>query len=123
MMCSHKVTSWHCCPRWPVASVRAWITSDVIGAESVLPLVNAPEHGAALLFLGVVRDHNEGRSVTGLHYQAYVDMAERTLQEIVAEAAGTVAPSMPSTRAVRPAAVKRPYVPGGTRTSPALPEM
>src|SRR5690606_15270396 len=39
------------------------------------------------VFLGVVRDHNEGRSVRGVAYSAYREMAERVLAEIAAEAA------------------------------------
>ena len=68
-------------------SVRAWVTTDVIGAETVLAEVGAPEHGAVSLFLGVVRDHNEGRAVSGVSYSAYTGMAERTLADIASEAA------------------------------------
>src|SRR5687767_1820762 len=35
--------------------------------------------GAVCLFLGVVRDHNAGRSVRFLEYEAYEEMAERLL--------------------------------------------
>ena len=80
--------------------VHAWITDAVISADSVLPLVQSPEHGAALIFLGCVRNHNEGRAVSGVHYEAYRDMAERTLREIVEEAAQRMSP-------VRIAAVHR----------------
>ena len=69
-------------------SARAWITRDVIAAESVLSLVGGPSDGAIDLFIGIVRDHNDGQPVNGMHYDAYAEMAERTLQEIVSEAAG-----------------------------------
>ena len=92
-MCSRPATSWPCFPRWPVADVQAWITKDKIGADNVLPLVESARHGAAVVFLGVVRNHNEGRAVTGVHYEAYQEMAERTLREIVAEAAQRVQPA------------------------------
>lgn len=68
-------------------SANAWITRDVISAESVLPLVGGPSDGAIDLFLGVVRNHNDDRPVSGMHYDAYAEMAERTLSEIVTEAA------------------------------------
>lgn len=80
-----------CCPRSPVADVRAWITTDPISAESVLPLVDDEKHGAALIFLGIVRNHNEGRAVRGVHYEAYQQMAQQTLEEIVSEAVQRVA--------------------------------
>jgi len=85
--------SWPCCRRWPVADVRAWITTDAISADSVLPLVESAEHGAALVFLGIVRDHNDGQAVRGVYYEGYREMAERVLTEIVSEAAARVAPA------------------------------
>jgi len=63
------------------------ITSDPITAETVLRRVVDDGDGAVCVFLGVVRDHNEGRSVRGVAYSAYREMAERVLAEIAAEAA------------------------------------
>lgn len=83
-------TSWPCCRRWRVADVKAWITTERIGAESVLPLVGDAAHGAALVFLGVVRDHNEGRAVRGVFYEGYAEMAQKTLTEILAEASARI---------------------------------
>jgi molybdopterin synthase catalytic subunit len=62
------------------------ITADVIHTDALLEAVAAPAHGASLLFLGTVRDHNDGRPVRGMRYEAYVEMAKRVLAEIVAEA-------------------------------------
>jgi molybdopterin synthase catalytic subunit len=44
-------------------------------------------HGAVLLFVGTVRDHAEGRRVSGMGYEAYASMAEAVLSDIVDEAA------------------------------------
>lgn len=63
------------------------ITSDPISSESVLRHVGSDADGAVCLFIGVVRDHNEGRSVRGVHYSAYEGMADTVLAEIGAEAA------------------------------------
>jgi molybdopterin synthase catalytic subunit len=49
--------------------------------------VAAPANGAVLLFLGAVRQMNDGRAVTGIDYAAYEAMALRELQSIVDEAA------------------------------------
>jgi molybdopterin synthase catalytic subunit len=68
--------------------MSAWITRDVISADSVLALVGGSSDGAIDVFVGVVRDHNEGSAVSGMHYDAYVEMAEATLRAIVSEAAG-----------------------------------
>jgi molybdopterin synthase catalytic subunit len=45
----------------------------------------APADGAVCLFLGVVRDHNEGRAVVALEYEAYEEMALPLMAEIEAE--------------------------------------
>ena len=42
--------------------------------------------GAFASFEGWVRDHNDGRAVTGLHYEAYVELAEREGEAILADA-------------------------------------
>ena len=68
-------------------SDRAWITREPIDPAGVLERVGADEDGAVLLFLGVVRDHNEGAGVRGLTYEAYDAMATRVLDEIAGEAA------------------------------------
>lgn len=62
------------------------ITSDPIDTNALLAKVADAGHGASVLFLGTVRDHNDGRPVRGMRYDAYVAMAERVLAEIVDEA-------------------------------------
>jgi molybdopterin synthase catalytic subunit len=62
------------------------ITRDAIDPAAVLASVGASGHGAEVLFLGVVRDHNEGRPVVSVLYEAYEAMAERVLATLVAEA-------------------------------------
>lgn len=49
--------------------------------------VGAREDGATLLFLGMVRDHADGRPVTGMTYESYEEMAAPVLREIALEAA------------------------------------
>ena len=44
-----------------------------------------PADGALCLFVGVVRDHNAGRAVLHLEYEAYEEMALPLLEEIAAE--------------------------------------
>jgi molybdopterin synthase catalytic subunit len=67
--------------------VYAAITRDSIDTTVLLSRVGAASDGAVLLFLGVVRDHNEGQAVTGVAYDAYTEMAERVLGDIALEAA------------------------------------
>ena len=62
------------------------VTEQPIVPRDVRAHVGAPEDGAVLVFLGTVRDHNDGRPVERLHYDAYRDMALRELR-VIAEAA------------------------------------
>jgi len=62
------------------------ITTEPIDAAAVLADVGSARDGAVLLFLGTVRDHNDGRPVRGMRYDAYVEMAEPVLASIVAAA-------------------------------------
>ena len=63
------------------------VTFDPIGAADVLDKVSGPEDGAVALFLGVVRNANEGRPVSGMEYEGYAAMAREELSAIVVEAA------------------------------------
>jgi molybdopterin synthase catalytic subunit len=53
---------------------------------AIIRRVSNAGNGAVLLFLGAVRQVNEGRDVTGIDYAAYEAMAQRELEAIVAEA-------------------------------------
>ena len=63
------------------------IVTDPIVPGEVLARVGSDEDGAAILFLGVVRDHADGGAVSGMRYDAYQEMAESVLGEISEEAA------------------------------------
>ena len=66
----------------------AWaaITHEPIDAARLLGSSLSDDDGAALLFWGVVRNHNDGRAVSHLEYHAYAEMAERTMRRIAEEA-------------------------------------
>ena len=68
-------------------SVHAWITSDVIEPGDVLSRVGSDADGAAILFLGTVRNENADRPVTGMRYDAFVEMAVPVLRTIAEETA------------------------------------
>jgi molybdopterin synthase catalytic subunit len=67
-------------------SARCRVVREPIDTAALLASCASSGDGAALLFVGVVRDHNDGRPVGHLHYDAYAGMAEQVLEEIVAEA-------------------------------------
>jgi molybdopterin synthase catalytic subunit len=66
--------------------MRSAIVRHPIDLRSLLDEVRDYGNGAALLFLGTVRDVNDGRPVSGMEYTAYEEMAERELARIVGEA-------------------------------------
>jgi molybdopterin synthase catalytic subunit len=65
----------------------ARLTSSPIDVAGLLREVGAPEHGAVSIFLGTVRNANDGRSVSGIDYSAYEEMAIAEMHRILAEAA------------------------------------
>ena len=68
-------------------TVRAAVVTEPIDTTAVLREVESPAHGASILFVGTVRDVNDGKPVHGMDYTAYVAMAEREMAAIVREAA------------------------------------
>jgi molybdopterin synthase catalytic subunit len=61
------------------------ITSTPIDPVELLRRVRTNEDGAVLLFTGAVRNHDAGRAVVGLTYDAYEAMAANKLEEICEE--------------------------------------
>ena len=49
----------------------------------IAPTVFKAGEGAEAQFLGVVRGMEDGRTISGIDYSAYLPMAEKTLQELV----------------------------------------
>ena len=62
------------------------IVENRIDAGEVLETLPTAGDGALALFLGIVRDENEGRRVLRLEYHTYREMALRKLAAIAAEA-------------------------------------
>ena len=62
------------------------ITADPLDINELLRVVDAPGIGAVTTFLGLVRDHNQGRRVLHLVYESYDALAERALLRIIDEA-------------------------------------
>jgi len=63
------------------------IVEAPIDIARIVERVSKSANGATVLFLGTVREVNDGRGVTGIEYTAYRSMAERELAAIVKEAA------------------------------------
>jgi len=59
-----------------------------VGAELAALRANDPRVGALASFLGLVRDLNDGASVSAMTLEHYPGMTEKALEAIVAEAKG-----------------------------------
>jgi molybdopterin synthase catalytic subunit len=71
------------------ADTRIAVTRDPLPTSEVVEWATTPGSGAVVTFLGVVRDHAEGRDgVTGLSYEAYEGEAEARLAAVAAAARG-----------------------------------
>lgn len=66
--------------------MRTAVTERPIDSCALLTEVASHGNGATVLFIGTVRDVNDGSPVTALDYSAYSTMAERELGDIAAEA-------------------------------------
>jgi molybdopterin synthase catalytic subunit len=64
---------------------RVELTHHPIDPAAVLAGLAGPRDGAVDLFLGVVRDHHDGRRVLRLEYHAYPEMALKVMRAIAAE--------------------------------------
>jgi molybdopterin synthase catalytic subunit len=66
--------------------MRTAIVDRPLDACALLDEVANTRNGATVLFVGTVRDINDGEPVTGLDYSAYSGMATRELESIAHEA-------------------------------------
>ena len=62
------------------------VTAEPLDADALVGLVGVQGDGAVVTFAGLVRDHNQGRRVRFLEYEAYEPLAVRALERIVEEA-------------------------------------
>lgn len=67
--------------------MRTGLVGAPIDIAALAAEVASPANGALSLFVGTVRDTNDGRPVDGIEYNAYAPMAEREMAEIAREAA------------------------------------
>jgi molybdopterin synthase catalytic subunit len=61
------------------------LSSEPLSVEDALAFIADPGAGGTFVFVGTVRDHSDAGDVTGLHYEAWDDLATERLSEIAAE--------------------------------------
>jgi molybdopterin synthase catalytic subunit len=65
----------------------ARIREEPLSLDEAVAAVSHPGAGGVATFVGVVRNHNDGRPVTLLEYEAYGTMAEAELERVLVETA------------------------------------
>lgn len=78
------------------AVIEVRLTREPLDLAAAYTSVARPDCGGVGMFCGVVRDHDAGRDVVGLEYEAWEDEAPRAMRQV---AAGVVA-DFPAVRAV-----------------------
>jgi molybdopterin synthase catalytic subunit len=69
------------------------LTNEPLQLQEVIDAVYGPGavgQGGIATFTGVVRDHNQGKKVVRLHYEAYPPMVLSTLTSIIARIEGSI---------------------------------
>jgi molybdopterin synthase catalytic subunit len=76
-----------------VSAFKCALRDAPLSVDEATAFVRAASAGAVVVFMGTVRDENEGRAVVKLEYEAYASMAvaemERIAKEIALEIPGT----------------------------------
>lgn len=70
---------------------RVAVVERPLDLSALVAEVSQPGAGAVATFVGVVRDENDGKAVTGIEYSAYGPMAASELESIVTVAAANFA--------------------------------
>jgi molybdopterin synthase catalytic subunit len=67
------------------------VQAEELSIDECYRAVESDEQGAVALFVGRVRNHNQGQVITLLEYEAYPSMAEKEMQLIADELAASTA--------------------------------
>lgn len=65
--------------------IASRVQATALSLDRLLADTERPDCGALTVFAGTVRNHHQGRAVTGLEYTAHVPLAEKIIEEIEAE--------------------------------------
>jgi molybdopterin synthase catalytic subunit len=61
------------------------LSNEPLSVDDALTFIGDPGAGGSCLFIGTVRDRSDAGDVTGLHYEAWDDLATERLGAIAAE--------------------------------------
>lgn len=70
-------------------SIHVGVSTKPLSIEEAVAFVNAPENGAMDMFVGRVRNHNFGRAVKAVSYDAFDSLACNVFRQMCEEAIAT----------------------------------
>ena len=62
-----------------------WISKNPLDLQRILDECEDPSCGGLVIFSGTIRDHNEGKDVEGITYDAHPELASNVLEELEQE--------------------------------------
>jgi len=62
------------------------ITEKPIDFSELIAKAHHPKAGGIVLFSGEIRDHNQNKVVSHLEYEAYIELAEKIIHDIILSA-------------------------------------
>lgn len=86
-----NVASSECIETGPTGGVLVALRDEPLSIDEAIANVSHAGAGAVCAFLGVVRDHNDGRAVAKLEYEAYPAMAVAEMRRIASDVAAEIA--------------------------------
>ena len=69
-----------------MARVETYIKQGTLSREDMLNWLGNQEHGAELIFFGVVRNNNNNKHVTGMCFDIHESLAQKALETIAHKA-------------------------------------
>lgn len=64
------------------SNLQLVLSNRELSVDTALTFINTIEHGADCVFIGKVRNFNEGREVTAIDYEIYKPLAQNILQQL-----------------------------------------
>lgn len=71
-----------------MSDIHVFVEEKPLDILALMQKVQNDAHGAIDIFVGTVRHTHEGKSVTGITYDAHADIAKKAFREICAESQG-----------------------------------
>lgn len=85
MKSSSRMMNWRLYLLSVVDNISIHITPDALSIDVAYNSIQDPSCGGNALFIGTVRNHNKGKTVTHLDFESYREMALKTMDEIAQE--------------------------------------